>query len=610
MKILTICAAMWMLCGTIFAAPPVAGKNFSVSLLAYQWKKDGVNIVGATSASYTIDSAKKTDAGNYTVTVSNSAGSVTSSAAKLTVNLKKPTISTQPKSQTVTEGNDVTFTVTANGSELSYQWYKDGNLINGATSASYKITNVIPDYAGNYTVRVSNSVGSVTSSAAKLTVNLKKPTISTQPKSQTVTEGNDVTFTVTANGSELSYQWYKDGNLINGATSASYKITNVMPSHAGSYTVTVNNSAGRATSSAAVLTVKLKMPVITIQPTNLTVLKGSSATFTVQANGTDMSYQWYKDGNPISGATKTSYTIGSVSENSVGSYTVTVSNSTGSVTSETAVLTLKKDEVSVQREVSVIGNKATVTLTISNAPKGYFGSLEENWQSKILTFSGISNDGTAAETENGMKVSWSGFDMSGNYQFPGTLTYTATVPEGTSTTVTLSGQLVITTSNGAVSADIAVQNVTFTAAPSAPVITAQPQSQTVSEGGSVTFSVTATGSAPLLYQWMKDGAVISGAIGSSYTIGSVKASDAGSYMVIIMNSQGSAMSSPAVLTLAQEGAPELKLEPAGSGKWKITFTGTLQESTDMKTWKNVSGTQGGTYTFTPASGKKFFRAAK
>ncbi|MBO4715191.1 MAG: immunoglobulin domain-containing protein, partial [Verrucomicrobia bacterium] len=511
--------------GTIFAAPPVAGKNFSVSLLAYQWKKDGVNIVGATSASYTIDSAKKTDAGNYTVTVSNSAGSVTSSATKLTVNLKKPTISTQPKSQTVTEGDNVTLTVTASGSELSYQWYKDGNLINGATSASYKITNVIP-------------------------------------------------------------------------------------SHAGSYTVTVNNSAGRATSSAAVLTVKLKMPVITIQPTNLTVLKGSSATFTVQANGTDMSYQWYKDGNPISGATKTSYTIDSVSENSVGSYTVTVSNSTGSVTSETAVLTLKKDEVSVQREVSVIGNKATVTLTISNAPKGYFGSLEENWQSKILTFSGISNDGTAAETENGMKISWSGFDMGGNYQFPGTLTYTATVPEGTSATVTLSGQLVITTSNGAVSADIAVQNVTFTAAPSAPVITAQPQSQTVSEGGSVTFSVTATGSAPLLYQWMKDGAVISGAIGSSYTIGSVKPSDAGTYVVMIMNAQGAVMSSPATLTLAQQGAPELKLEPAGTGKWKITFTGTLQESTDMKTWKNVSGTQGGTYTFSPASGKKFFRAAK
>ncbi|MBO4545630.1 MAG: immunoglobulin domain-containing protein [Verrucomicrobia bacterium] len=569
-----------------------------------------MNIVGATSASYTIDSAKKTDAGNYTVTVSNSAGSVTSSAAKLTVNLKKPTISTQPKSQTVTEGNDVTFTVTANGSELSYQWYMDGSPINGATSASYKLTNVRPSYAGNYTVKVSNSAGSVTSSAAKLTVNLKKPTISTQPKSQTVTEGDYVTLTVTASGSELSYQWYKDGNLINGATSASYKITNVIPSHAGSYTVTVNNSAGRVTSSAAVLTVKLKMPVITMQPTNLTVLKGSSATFTVQANGTDMSYQWYKDGNPISGATKTSYTIGSVSENSVGSYTVTVSNSTGSVTSETAVLTLKKDEVSVQREVSVIGNKATVTLTISNAPKGYFGSLEENWQSKILTFSGISNDGTAAETENGMKVSWSGFDMGGNYQFPGTLTYTATVPEGTSATVTLSGQLVITTSNGAVSADIAVQNVTFTAAPSAPVITAQPQSQTVSEGGSVTFSVTATGSAPLLYQWMKDGAVISGATGSSYTIGSVKPSDAGTYVVMIMNAQGAVMSSPATLTLAQQGAPELKLEPAGTGKWKITFTGTLQESTDTKTWKNVSGTQGGTYTFSPASGKKFFRAAK
>ena len=332
----------------------------------------------------------------------------------------------------------------------------------------------------------------------------------------------------------------------------------------------------------------------------------------VSAAADTLTYQWYKDGTAISGATASSYTIESAKQSDAGSYTVTVSNGGGSVTSDAAILTVKAkpEALSVHRDVSVIGNKATVTLTISNAPKGYFATLEENWQSKILTFSGISNDGTAAETENGMKISWSGFDMGGNYQFPGTLTYTATVPEGTSTTVTLSGQLVITTSNGAVSADIAVQNVTFTAAPSAPVITAQPQSQTVSEGSSVTFSVTATGSEPLLYQWMKDGAPISGATGSSYTIGSVKASDAGSYMVMIINAQGAVMSSPATLTLAQEGAPELKLEPAGSGKWKITFTGTLQESTDMKTWKNVSGTQGGTYTFSPASGKKFFRAAK
>lgn len=602
---------MWMLCGTIFAQAPVAGKNFSVSLLAYQWKKDGVAIPGATSASYTIDSTKRSDAGNYTVTVSNSAGSVTSSAAKLTVNLKVPTITKQPVSQTVNEDGSVTLTVTVSGSELRYQWYKDGYSINGATNANYKITNVTPDDAGSYTVKASNSAGSVTSSAAVLTVKLKTPTITKQPVSQTVTEGNTVTLTVTASGSELNYQWYKDGNSIDGATNANYKITNVMPGHAGSYTVKVSNSAGRTTSSAAVLTVKLKMPVITIQPTDLTVLKGSSATFTVQANGTDMSYQWYKDGNPISGATKTSYTIDNVSENSAGSYTVTVSNSTGSVTSETAVLTLKKDEVSVQREVSVTGNKATVTLTISNAPKGYFGSLEEVWQRNDLTFSDISNDGTASETEGGMKVGWSGFDMSGNYQFPGILTYTASVPQGTSATVTLSGQLVITTANGMVSADITTINVTFTAAPAAPVITAQPQSQTVSEGDSVTFSVTAAGSAPLLYQWFKDNSLLSGANGSTYTIGSVKASDAGTYMVMINNTHGAVMSDPATLTVTIQGeAPELKLEPAGSGKCKITFTGTLQESTDMKSWKNVSSTQDGTYTFSPAVGKKFYRAVK
>ena len=127
----------------------------------------------------------------------------------------------------------------------------------------------------------------------------------------------------------------------------------------------------------------------------------------------------------------------------------------------------------------------------------------------------------------------------------------------------------------------------------------------------MTFSVTAAGSAPLLYQWFKDNSLLSGANGSSYTIGSVKASDAGTYMVMINNTHGAVMSDPATLTVTIQGeAPELKLEPTGSGKWKITFTGTLQESTDMKSWKNVSSTQDGTYTFSPAAGKKFYRAVK
>jgi len=332
----------------------------------------------------------------------------------------------------------------------------------------------------------------------------------------------------------------------------------------------------------------------------------------VSAAADTLTYQWYKDGTAISGATASSYTIESAKQSDAGSYTVTVSNGGGSVTSDAAILTVKAkpEALSVHRDVSVTGNKAAVKLTISNAPKGYFGSLEETWQSKNITFSNISNDGTVAETEDGMKVSWSGFDMSGNYQFPGTLTYTASVPEGTSGTVSLSGKLVITTPNGAVEVNIETMNVTFTTAPAAPVIVKNLENKTASEGSSVTFSVTVTGSEPLLYQWFKNNSLLSGVNGSSYTIPDVSSGDAGTYMVMVSNAQGAVMSNPATLTVMLGGIPELKLEPAGSGKWKITFTGTLQESTDMKIWTNVSGAQNGTYTFTPTAGKKFYRAAK
>ena len=171
--------------------------------LNYQWKKNGTAISGATSASYTIKSATTSDAGSYTVTVSNSAGSVTSSAATLTVG-GKPSITTQPKSQTVDEDSSVTFSVAASGTApLSYQWYKGSRKISGATSSTYKINSVKSSDAGSYYVVVGNSAGSVTSSGAMLNV-LVKPGITTQPKSQTVTEGSSVTFSVVVEGDSNS----------------------------------------------------------------------------------------------------------------------------------------------------------------------------------------------------------------------------------------------------------------------------------------------------------------------------------------------------------------------------------------------------------------------
>ncbi len=87
-------------------------------------KKSGTTIAGATSASYSIASAQNSDAGSYTVVVSNGTGSVTSSVATLTITAAPvaPSISTQPQNASVTVGSSVTLTVVASGTgTLSYQ---------------------------------------------------------------------------------------------------------------------------------------------------------------------------------------------------------------------------------------------------------------------------------------------------------------------------------------------------------------------------------------------------------------------------------------------------------------------------------------------------------
>src|SRR6202022_2698159 len=108
---------------------------------SYQWRKNGANIAGATTASYATPVTTTADSGStFDVVVSNTAGTVTSATATLTVNptAVAPTITTQPTNQTVTTGQTATFTVVASGTApLSYQWRKNGANIPGATRASY-----------------------------------------------------------------------------------------------------------------------------------------------------------------------------------------------------------------------------------------------------------------------------------------------------------------------------------------------------------------------------------------------------------------------------------------------------------------------------------------
>lgn len=234
--------------------------------LTYQWQKNGANIAGATSASYSTPATATTDNGaKFDVVVSNSAGSVTSATATLTVTASPvaPTITTQPTNQTVSSGQTATFTVVASGtSPLSYQWQKNTANIAGATGSSYTTpATSTSDNGSQFCVVVTNSVGTATSNSATLTVsstsNNAAPKIITQPANQTVTVGQAATFSVVATGTPApTYQWQKNGANISGATSASYSTPPTVSGDSGStFDVIVSNSVGSVTSNLATLTV-------------------------------------------------------------------------------------------------------------------------------------------------------------------------------------------------------------------------------------------------------------------------------------------------------------------------------------------------------------------
>ncbi len=335
----------------------------------YQWRKDGNNIAGATNQDLAVNNVTANDAGSYTVVVTNSAGSVTSDPAILTVAAaaSAPAITTQPSGQpNMPPGSSIILSVRATGVPApTYQWRKDGNNIAGATNQNLAVNNVTANDAGSYTVVVTNSAGSVTSDPAVLTVAVaaSAPAITTQPTDRSVAVGGSVTFTAAASGNPApTFQWRKDGNNIAGATNATFTIASATAGDAGSYTVVATNSAGSATSNSATLTVTTTdvAPEITSSPSGQIAALGSAVTFTVAATGRPApTFQWRKDGNTIAGATNATFTITSVTLNDVGHYSATATNSLGTVISGSATLTVSTTAARHLNDVTVTSGHGT-----------------------------------------------------------------------------------------------------------------------------------------------------------------------------------------------------------------------------------------------------------
>lgn len=183
-------------------------------------------------------------------------GSVTSVVAAPTI--LELSITLQPSSQHKLAGQNVTFDVEAAGESLSYQWYRgeapltDDEKISGATKSLLTVSNVLKADEAGYFVVVSDAGSSVTSQVAALTVS--DPVIIGHPASQSRNPVEKVTFNVAATGTlPLSYQWWKDGERIPGATDPVLTLTNLLSADVGSYWAVVENAHGSVTSIVAQL---------------------------------------------------------------------------------------------------------------------------------------------------------------------------------------------------------------------------------------------------------------------------------------------------------------------------------------------------------------------
>lgn len=247
----------------------IEGNNaqFDVSVtgsepLVYQWRLNGVNLPGANAATLTVFNVLESDAGQYTVVVTNVAGSVTSAPALLTV-LVPPDITEDPQNLTVNVGQSAQFNVTVDGTApLLYQWRFEGAPLSGATNQSLTLNNAQVSNAGTYSVVVSNAAGAAASGDAELVVQTL-PALLTQPVPQVVKVGSNVTFTATADGIPAPvWQWLFNNAPIGGANLPTLTLTNVQTNAAGNYSVIISNAVGAVTSSNALLTVQLPVPLV------------------------------------------------------------------------------------------------------------------------------------------------------------------------------------------------------------------------------------------------------------------------------------------------------------------------------------------------------------
>ena len=569
--------------------------------LSYQWYKNDFIITDATKSSFAISSPQLiSDNGTYKVVVSNSCGNTESNVIITLIPCFPPSIIDQPTNgDEICKGNTFTFSVTAVAG-TTYQWFKgDGTILSGETHATFT-TGIAGDYYAIVGWADDNCDATIKSDIITLKVN-DIPLVNCMETVTKVNTGEVKQFCVTlVSGTNVKYQWSFNGDIIAGETNNCYTRTILATDDQKIVTVNVSNECG-STDCFTNLEMSCVVPYITIQPKDKESCEGKSTTFSVTASGTTpMLYQWYFNNAPIAGATESTYSITSTEPSNIGSYYVVIKNSctceeticdikgfktftqggwgtncfggnpgcirdahfntvfpsgliigcnnTLTLTTSQAVADYLPDGgtpnvytqnyVDPTSQISVLsGQLVALKLNVKFDAMGFLGINPTHLGSLVIAtgpFSGMTVNAFLTQAEKAI----GGCGLSGrtldeyvcaadniNKNFEGGFCNRGFLICGTSTTIC----------NGIKS------NIVILKVDKAPSITSLVKTEGCVNPNlpaqTFEFTVTATGTAPLNYQWYYNGAEIIGATSTKYTL--VTNINSGDYKVVVSNNCGS-----------------------------------------------------------------------
>jgi alpha-tubulin suppressor-like RCC1 family protein len=535
-------------------APPVSRVSYSARRvvfraaatgarpLSYQWQLNGVDLPGATGPLLVLDSAR--NAGDYRVVVTNQLGTATSSAATLTLVDSAPFVITQPVSQPVFLGAQASLQVTADGSgPFSYQWRLNGTNIAGATGSSLFLNHLLLSQAGNYSVVVSNAFGAV--SSAKAAVPVVQATawgagtnsvIKTPEYGQSIVPAGLNNAVALAGGGYHALAVKADGKVLAwGAGTSNYVTPNFgqsvvpanLPAVAGVAGGLYHSLAVRADGMVAAWGAGLTNPLTYQSPHyGQSVVPAGLSNVTAVAAGDYSSVALKRDGTVAAWG-----------------YPPPMTNVPTTVTNVIAIASRASHALALRSDGSVV-HWGTLT-TLPPTPYNYVAvavgvnhclalrndGTVVSWGGQYAVPPGLSNvvdiaagyDHSVALKNDGTVVTWGATNTYGRNLIPPGLTNVIGIACGYYNSLAFLGD-------------------------GSPLIKFPPVSRAAYLGTQTNFSVLAVGAQRLGYQWQFNGADIPGATNASVTLNNLRATDAGSYRVIVTNVFGSVTSAVATLT--------------------------------------------------------------